>query len=137
VIYFLVKALHIGAVVIWIGGTITIAALMSYGVPNHISVIKRFYNQVVTPALLLTWVFGMTLALLGDWFPTAWLIAKIAIVLVLSGLHGFIARDLRLAEERLLAGHEDIPTPLPVQARRSWLVASAAFVVILLVTFKV
>lgn len=129
-IYFLLKTLHIGAVVVWIGGTVTVTALMHTVSSHHVPAIKRFYSQVITPAMLLTWIFGMTLVLLGGWFPTPWLIAKIAIVFFLSALHGITARDLRRAEL------EDEAPTLHTHARRSWIVAGGAFVVIALVTFK-
>ena len=38
--------------------------------------------------MLLVWALGLTLATAGHWFADGWLQAKLAFVLILSGLHG-------------------------------------------------
>ena len=58
---------------------------------------RRLLRGIVNPAMIATWVFGLSLAWLGPdsrygWFASGWLQAKIVLVLALSALHGFFAR---------------------------------------------
>ncbi|SDE24207.1 Uncharacterised protein family (UPF0093) [Paracidovorax valerianellae] len=43
----------------------------------------------------MVWALGLGLAVWGGWLGTGWLNAKLAIVLVLSGLHGVLSGRLR------------------------------------------
>jgi putative membrane protein len=45
--------------------------------------------------MLATWALGLWLAWAGSWLSAPWLHAKIVLVLVLSGLHGFAVRWVR------------------------------------------
>ncbi|MDA8445859.1 CopD family protein [Paracidovorax valerianellae] len=45
--------------------------------------------------LVMVWALGLGLAVWGGWLGTGWLNAKLAIVLVLSGLHGVLSGRLR------------------------------------------
>jgi putative membrane protein len=49
----------------------------------------------MTPAMIATWVFGIWLAVQGGWFKAGWLHAKLALVILLSGLHGYMAATVR------------------------------------------
>ena len=51
---------------------------------------------VTTPALVLVWAFGIAMAVEGGWYASAWLQAKVALVLLLSGWHGRQMLTLRL-----------------------------------------
>jgi putative membrane protein len=42
--------------------------------------------------MIVTWGAGLYLAWSGHWFSAGWLHAKLVLVLVLSGVHGFFAR---------------------------------------------
>lgn len=57
--------------------------------------LRSMARLIVTPALLLVWGLGISLAIEGGWFVASWLHAKIALVLVLSAVHGFQLRQLR------------------------------------------
>ena len=45
---------------------------------------------ILTPSLLLVWVFGLSLAYAAGFFTSGWLHAKLALVLVLTGYHGWL-----------------------------------------------
>jgi protoporphyrinogen IX oxidase len=47
------------------------------------------------PAMLASWAFGLWLATLGGAWTQGWLHAKLALVVLLSSLHGFFAREAR------------------------------------------
>jgi putative membrane protein len=59
---------------------------------------RRLARAIMTPAMLATWVFGLALlAVPGivDWRTDGWFHAKLALVLVLSGLHGYMLGVVR------------------------------------------
>ena len=58
--------------------------------------------MIMLPAMLASWGFGLWLAAISGAWTQGWLHAKLALVLVLSGLHGFFAKEAR----RLAQGGE-------------------------------
>ena len=44
---------------------------------------------ILTPAMVIVWLLGLTLATLGQHWGEGWLHAKLAVVLALSGYHGW------------------------------------------------
>ncbi len=56
---------------------------------------RRLLKTIMLPAMLASWGFGLWLAVLGGVWAQGWLHAKLALVLVLSGLHGFFSREAR------------------------------------------
>ncbi len=96
--YALLKALHVAAMVIWIGGMLAVAL----GPSDRL---RRWDRLVTTPAMLLALACGIGLAMTGGWFPARWLVVKLGFVLVLAALHGVLAGRLRrgLAPPRLAA----------------------------------
>ncbi len=49
----------------------------------------KLRHIIVTPAMILVWVLGLTLAWLGQHWQSGWLHAKFALVLALSAYHGW------------------------------------------------
>src|SRR5271169_6233328 len=56
---------------------------------------RRLLRVIINPAMIATWLFGLWLAFDGLWYRAGWLHAKVALVLVMSALHGFLARWVR------------------------------------------
>src|SRR5262249_15422619 len=95
-----VKAFHIIAVIAWMAGTLYLPRLFVYhcqAEPNTKQsetfkvMERRLLRLIINPAMAATWLLGLWLAWQG-WFGAPWLHAELALVLVLSGLHGFFAR---------------------------------------------
>jgi putative membrane protein len=56
---------------------------------------RRLLKAIMLPAMLVSWAFGVWLAtLLGAW-SQGWLHAKLTLVVLLSGLHGFLSAEAR------------------------------------------
>ncbi len=99
--YLLIKAVHIAAVLIWIGGLILLcvaqAAIAHSSAPalpqerRWLIAVARWERIVTTPALLLVWIVGITLAMRGGWYNAQWFLVKLGLVIFLSGLHGVLA----------------------------------------------
>ncbi|AWV04097.1 hypothetical protein DM992_24630 [Burkholderia sp. JP2-270] len=97
-IYLLLKAAHVVAVVTFVGGLL----MLSVGVRiANLAVhreVRRWDRSVTAPALAIVWITGIAIALNGHWFGAVWLSVKLAVVTALSALHGMLAGTLRRME---------------------------------------
>jgi len=97
----MLKAAHVVAVLVFVSGVVaTSLFLRSMSEPQAIAAMRRWDTRVTTPAMLLVWALGLTLAMRGHWFAAPWLIAKVAIVALLSAVHGVNSGCLRRPTER-------------------------------------
>ena len=109
-LYLWLKALHIISLIAWMAALLYLPRLFVYhtGVAagSEASEIfkvmeRRLLKAIMTPAMIATWVFGLWLAYEGRLFTAPWLHAKIALVVVLSGIHGMMAKWVReFAQDR-------------------------------------
>ena len=102
--YLWIKALHIIAVISWMAGMLYLPRLYVYHVAAEpgsqqaktFEVMEyRLLHYIMTPAMAVTWLAGIALIIQGGWLTSGWLHAKLAAVLVMSGLHGFLGRCQR------------------------------------------
>jgi putative membrane protein len=108
--YDWVKALHVIAVISWMAGMLYLPRLFVYHVDAEPGsrqsetfkvMERRLLRAIINPAMTVTWIAGLWLAWKGFSFSGGWLHAKIALVLVLSGLHGYLSSAVRaFAEDR-------------------------------------
>jgi len=56
---------------------------------------RRLLRIIIDPAMVATWVFGLTLALLTGAFHEHWFQLKFLLVLAMSGLHGMFAATVK------------------------------------------
>lgn len=109
-LYLWVKALHVVAVIAWMAGMLYLPRLFVYhaevavGSPQSETfkvMERRLLRAIVNPAMVASWVLGAWLAWRGFSLAGGWLHAKIALVLLMSGVHGYLARAVRIfAEDR-------------------------------------
>jgi putative membrane protein len=99
-----IKALHIVAVISWMAGLLYLPRLFVYHADcerksassEQFKVMeRRLLKGIMTPAMIVVWASGLTLAWRMGFFTSGWLHAKLALVLVLSGLHGYFAGRVR------------------------------------------
>src|ERR1700760_4642388 len=102
--YEWIKALHIIAVISWMAGMLYLPRLFVYHCVAEAGSVqsetfkvmeRRLLRAIINPAMILTWVLGLTLVFLGGWAYAAWLHAKVALAIVMSGVHGLFARWVR------------------------------------------
>lgn len=105
-----VKALHVISVIAWMAGMMYLPRLFVYhagtAVGSEMSetfkvMERRLYRGIITPAMIATWVFGLWLAFgfgLID-FSQGWMWLKAAMVIALSGVHGFYGSLLRAFQQ--------------------------------------
>jgi putative membrane protein len=101
--YLWIKAFHIIAVISWMAGMLYLPRLFFYhcdvepGTPESErfkTMERRLLRIILNPALIAVWVLGLTLALTpqSGGPMQGWLMAKFALVLVLSAVHGLFSR---------------------------------------------
>ena len=56
---------------------------------------RRLLKAIMNPAMIATWIFGLILAWSGTWWTAPWFIAKVCLVLAMSGFHGWLAARSR------------------------------------------
>ena len=106
--YPILKALHIVSMTAWMAGMFYLPRLLAYhaGVAkdapesNLFKVMeRRLLKVIMLPAMIATWVFGICLVIVTGYGspenPAHWLMAKIVLVLAMSGLHGFLSASVR------------------------------------------
>jgi putative membrane protein len=109
-LYLWIKAVHVIAVISWMAGMLYLPRLFIYHTsaePGSIQsetfkvMEQRLLRVIINPAMMVTWVLGLWLAWEGFGFSGGWLHAKIALVVVLSGVHGYLSGAVRkFAEDR-------------------------------------
>lgn len=101
-----IKAFHIIAVVCWFAGIFYLPRLFvnhamveDQKTKDHLAIMERKLYRFMTPFMLFTLVFGAILVVKGGfWDQFAvhhWLHAKITLVLLLCGYHGWMGATVR------------------------------------------
>jgi protoporphyrinogen IX oxidase len=103
-VYEWIKALHVIAVIAWMAGMLYLPRLFVYHCEAEPGsrqsetfkvMERRLLRAIMNPAMIAAWILGLGLAYQGGWFAVHWLQGKLALVLLLSGIHGFLARSVR------------------------------------------
>jgi putative membrane protein len=129
-VYLWVKAAHIIAVISWMAGMLYLPRLFNYhcdappGSPQSETfkeMEQRLLTVIINPAMALTWVFGLWLAWQAGFFSSGWLHAKLALVVAMSGVHGFFsasvrrfAQDANTTSQRTWRMWNEVPTVLMI-----------------------
>jgi len=95
-----VKAAHVTFVIFWMAGLFLLPRLYVYhqettvGSPEDRAWIEResrVRSIILTPAMALVWILGLMLAFNVDAFSQGWFLAKLALVVALSGYQGWLS----------------------------------------------
>ncbi len=104
--YLLFKSLHLIAVISWMAGLLYLPRIFVYHAENSLEIKiseifktmeKRLFFYIMTPAMVLSWLFGLLLihsvgfAQLGQ----TWMILKIIFVLILTLYHFYLGNILK------------------------------------------
>lgn len=108
--YLWIKALHIIADMAWMAGMLYLPRLFVYHVDAPAGsqqsetfkvMERRLLRYIMTPAMLVAWASGLWLAWQSGFFSAGWMQGKLAMVLAMSGLHGFLAGQVKqFAQDR-------------------------------------
>ena len=123
--YLWVKALHVVAVIFWMAGLFMLPRFLVYHMASPVGSAEdsawveretRLKRIILTPGLIAVWLLGLTLAVSYGLTGQGWLGTKIAIVIMLSGYHGWasatatkFARGQRPYAEKTLRLLNEVP----------------------------
>ncbi|WLR94828.1 protoporphyrinogen oxidase HemJ [Shinella zoogloeoides] len=109
-LYLWIKALHIVAVISWMAGLLYLPRLFVYHTDAPAGsaqsetfkvMEQRLYRTIMQPAMGLSWLLGLYLAWSVYGFQGGWLHAKLAFVVLLTGVHQFYGRAVKAFAEDL------------------------------------
>ena len=105
-----IKAIHVIAIISWMAGMLYLPRLFVYHSEVPVGsaqsetfkvMEQRLLTLITNPAMVIAWVLGLWLAWKSGYWAAHWFHVKFALVLVLSGLHGYLSAATRVfAEDR-------------------------------------
>ncbi|HWH18847.1 MAG TPA: CopD family protein [Allosphingosinicella sp.] len=123
--YAWIKAAHVIFVIFWIAGLFMLPRYYVYHqeAPAGSAEEKKWIDRerklrtiIITPAMILVWIFGLTLAYVSGAWQQGWLQAKLLLVIALSAYHGWmigygrkLARGERPVSGRALRMMNEVP----------------------------
>ena len=104
--YLLFKSLHLIAVISWMAGLLYLPRIFVYHAENNIEkniseifkiMERRLMFYIMTPAMILSWFFGIFLILINEISITLnlWIQTKLFLVVLLTVYHLFLGYYLR------------------------------------------
>ena len=105
--YLLFKSLHLISVISWMAGLLYLPRIFVYHAENNSEIKtsevfkvmeKKLFYYIMTPAMVLSWLFGLLLihSLGLTVFSQLWMQIKIVAVLLLTHYHFYLGKHLRL-----------------------------------------
>jgi protoporphyrinogen IX oxidase len=118
--YLWIKALHVISIIAWMAGMLYLPRLFVYHCTAQKGSVqsetfkvmeRRLLKAIINPAMGAAWIFGIAMIALNPEMlkGQGWLHAKLALVLILSGMHGVLSKHVRLF--RIL---NEVPTLLMI-----------------------
>jgi putative membrane protein len=108
--YLWVKAIHVIAVISWMAGMLYLPRLFVYHCAAERGSVQsetfkvmeqRLLKAIINPAMGITWLAGLWLAWQSAAYADGWFHVKFLAVLIMSGVHGYFSKAVRLfAEDR-------------------------------------
>ena len=129
-IYLTYKALHLIAVISWMAGLLYLPRIFVYHTENqsdrNISNVfktmeRKLYFYIMTPAMLISWIFGILLigSIGFDQLSTYWLKIKLILVVLLTLYHFYLGNflnkfkmDLNTKSSKFFRFFNEVPTIL-------------------------
>jgi|SRR5690606_33309024 putative membrane protein len=129
-LYDWLRALHIISVIAWMAGMLYLPRLYVYHAASEPGsaqsetfkvMERRLLRAIITPAMIATWVFGLSMATVGDLWGQGWLHAKLALLVGMMAIHGLLARwrkdfeaDRNTRSQRFYRFVNEVPTLLMI-----------------------
>ena len=95
------RAFHVIAVIAWMSGMLYLPRLFVYHTETSVGspeserfkvMEKKLLRMIMNPAMIAVWTFGiLQLILIPDIAQEGWMQAKLTLVVIMSGLHGYFA----------------------------------------------
>lgn len=100
-LYSWVKAFHVVSVIAWMAGMLYLPRLFVYhtqvapdseAAGKFVVMERKLLRAIINPAMGATWILGITMVVMNTaLLEQGWLHVKLACVILLSGIHGFLS----------------------------------------------
>jgi putative membrane protein len=106
--YLWVKSVHVIAIISWMAGMLYLPRLFIYHCDappgsQQSETFKlmetRLLTIIMNPAMVISWALGLWLAWQGGYLMAGWFHAKLFLVILLSGAHGYFSASARRFRE--------------------------------------
>lgn len=103
--YLWIKVVHIVAMISWMAGMLYLPRLFVYHCEAAAGSVqsetfktmeRRLLKGIINPAMVVTWLAGLWLAWDHQLFREHWMSAKFLLVLIMSGLNGFLSKTVKV-----------------------------------------
>lgn len=103
-VYLWIKVLHVAAVISWMAAMLYLPRLFVYHAATAPGsetsetfkvMERRLLRGIATPSMIVTWLAGIALVWQGGWISSGWLHGKLLMVVILTGIHGMLAKHTR------------------------------------------
>ena len=124
-LYLWLKAGHVIFVIFWMAGLFMLPRFFVYHQEAEagsaeearwLSREQKLLKIILNPSVALVWIFGLLLAWTADAFAQGWLHAKLALVVLLTAYHLWLARYARAlarGEQRMSGGRLRLLNEVP------------------------
>jgi protoporphyrinogen IX oxidase len=125
-----IRALHVIAVIAWMAGMLYLPRLFVYHCDAPVGSAQsemlkvmewRLLRIIINPAMIVTWLLGLTLMVVTGAYASLWFQIKFVLVLLMSGLHGLFsatvkrfARDANTRSQRFYRFINEVPFVLVI-----------------------
>ncbi len=102
--YEWLKAFHVIAIIAWMAGMLYLPRLFVYHCDAEPGsrqsetfkvMERRLLKAIINPAMTVAWLLGAWLAYDSGYYLSGWFHAKLALALLMSGLHGWLVGRVR------------------------------------------
>jgi putative membrane protein len=103
-IYSFLKIGHVIFMVFWLAGLFMLPRQCIYmldhapgsaGEAKWAERMRKLRKIILTPSLVIVWVLGLSMAYASGFFDQGWFHAKLALVLAMTGFHGWLVAQTR------------------------------------------
>jgi putative membrane protein len=103
-LFLWIKSLHVISIIAWMAGMLYLPRLFVYHVDAEVGSVqsetfkvmeRRLLKAIINPSMTLAWIFGLWMAYELQAWQDGWFHAKFALVLIMSGVHGYLSRCVK------------------------------------------
>lgn len=108
--YLWLRVIHVLAIISWMAGMLYLPRLFVYHADapkgsqqsETFKVMeRRLLRAIMTPAMIVAWISGLAIAWQQQFFSHGWFHAKLMLVVLMSGVHGWLAVQVKaFAQDR-------------------------------------
>jgi len=104
-LYSWIKSLHVIAIIAWMAGMLYLPRLFVYHVDAEPGskqsetfkvMERRLLKAIINPSMIVAWVLGLWMAWELEAWTDGWFHVKFLMVLIMSGVHGHLAKYVKL-----------------------------------------